>query len=218
MSGPVKPRSYNSPARAAKARETRRRVLAAARELFERNGYPRTTIAAVGAEAGVAADTVLHLFGSKRGLLKEVMDVTIGGDDEDVALLERSGPQAVRAEPDQRRQIALFAEGITGQLERVGPMDAILRSAATVDSDVADLRADLQLRQRRAAMTAVASWIAAHGPLRDGQDIERAAAIIWTLTSPEVHDMYRHGWGWTREEFTGWLRATLESSLLPDPR
>jgi AcrR family transcriptional regulator len=223
MSGPVKPsRSYHSPLRAAQARETRRRVLDAAVALFLENGYPRTTIAAVAAASDVAADTVLHLFGSKRGLLKEVMDVVIGGDDEDLPLLSRVDPQEMRQERDQRRQIAMFAAGITTQLERIRPMDDILRSAATVDVDVAALRMSLQLDQRRAAMRSVAEWIAANGPLRPqgGEDgeaaaIEAAAAILWTVTSPEVHQMLREHWEWTSQAYEDWLRRTLESALLP---
>ncbi|HZG95669.1 MAG TPA: helix-turn-helix domain-containing protein, partial [Mycobacteriales bacterium] len=123
-------------------------MLASARDLFLERGYPGTTIAGVARRAGVSADTVYSLFGSKPGLLKEVLDVVIGGDEEDVPVLERPGPQAVRAEKDQRRQLELFAAGITDQLERVRPMDDILRSAAAVDPAPAQLRSDLQLRQR----------------------------------------------------------------------
>ena len=223
MSGPVKTsRSYHSPLRVAQARETRRRVLDAAVSLFLKNGYPRTTIAAVAAASNVAADTVLHLFGSKRGLLKEVMDTVIGGDDAELSLLDRVDPQEMRRETDQRRQIVMFAAGITAQLERIRPMDDILRSAAAVDEDVAALREDLQLEQRRAAMRAVAGWIAANGPLRSQGDaeseseaIEAAAAILWTMTSPEVHQMLREHWAWTPAAYEDWLRTTLESSLLP---
>ncbi len=220
MSDPVKtPRSYHSPLRAAQARETRRRVLDAAARLFQERGYPRTTIADVATAADVAADTVLHLFGSKRGLLKEVMDVVVGGDDEDVSVLERLDPQEMRREKDQHRQIAMFAAGITTQLERIRPMDDILRSAAAVDEDVAALRENLQLDQRRAAMRSVAGWIAANGPLRTkgsgAEAIEAAAAILWTLTSPEVHQMLREHWGWTPAAYEQWLRTTLESSVLP---
>jgi AcrR family transcriptional regulator len=220
MSGPVKAsRSYHSPLRAAQARETRRRVLDAAGRLFQERGYPRTTIADVATAAEVAADTVLHLFGSKRGLLKEVMDVVVGGDDEDVSVLQRVDPQEMRREKDQRRQIAMFAAGITTQLERIRPMDDILRSAAAVDAEVASLRDDLQLDQRRAAMRSIAGWIAANGRLRtDGsaaESVEAAAAILWTLTSPEIHQMLREHWGWTPAAYESWLRSTLESSLLP---
>jgi AcrR family transcriptional regulator len=214
MSEPVKPRAYHSPLRAEKARRTRLRVLEAATRLFLERGYPKTTLAAVGAGADVAADTVLHLFGSKRALLKEVMDTVIGGDDEATALLERQDPQAMRAEPDQHRQLAMFAAGITAQLERIRPLDDILRSAAAVDEDAAALREDLQLRQRRSAMLAVAGWVAANGPLAD-HTVDEAAAIIWTLTSPEVHYMFRESCGWPAQSYQDWLETTLRRTLLP---
>ena len=189
--------------------------MATARELFLERGYPATTIAAVARRAGVSADTIYSVFGSKSTLLKEVLDVVIGGDDAQVALLDRAGPQAVRAEPDQRRQLEMFATGITDQLERVRPMDDILRSAAAVDAAAADLRADLQLRQRRESMRTVVAWIAARGPLRDGLSQEDAAAVVWTLTSPEVHLMLRDTWGWSRGRYAQWLQNTLIATLLP---
>jgi AcrR family transcriptional regulator len=208
-------RAYTSPLRAAQAQETRRRVVAAARELFLAQGYPATTIAAVAGRAGVAPDTVYSAFGTKVALLKEVLDVAVAGDDADVAVLDRRDPQAMRAEPDQRKQLAMFAAGMTGQLERIRPMDDVLRSAAAVDAAAADLRADLQLRQRRAAISTVISWVSAHGPLRDGLPDDEATAITWTLTSPEVHQMLRDTWGWPRERYEEWLRQTLTRSLLP---
>jgi AcrR family transcriptional regulator len=206
-------RSYTSPLRAAQAQDTRRRVLTAARELFVAQGYPATTIAAVARRAEVSPDTVYSAFGSKTALLKGVLDVVVAGDDEDVAVLDRADPQAMRAEPDQRIQLAMFAAGMTGQLERLRPMDDVLRSAAAVDAAAAELRADLQLRQRRSAIATVVSWVAAHGPLRLPE--EEATAITWTLTSPEVHQMLRDTWEWPRERYEQWLRETLTSSLLP---
>jgi AcrR family transcriptional regulator len=215
MTESVKPRAYHSPQRAEKARQTRARVLTCARQLFLERGYPKTTLAAVGAEAGVASDTVLHLFGSKRGLLKEVMDTVVGGDDEDVALLDRHDPQALRAESDQHRQVSMFAAGMTAQLERIRPMDDILRSAAAVDQDAAALRDDLQLRQRRTAMTVIAGWIAANGPLLAGRTVEDASAMIWAMSSPEVHRLFRVDCGWSPRAYQDWLELTLRRTLLP---
>src|SRR6185437_2594599 len=127
----VKPtRAYRSPLREQQAQATRRRIIDSALALFLEQGYPATTIAAVARRAKVSADTVYATFGSKIVLLREVLDTVIGGDDEQVALLDRVGPQAVRAEPDQRRQLTMFTTGITDQLERVRPVDDILRSAA----------------------------------------------------------------------------------------
>jgi AcrR family transcriptional regulator len=217
MNGEVKRRSYHSALRADQARQTRARVIQAARELFVQQGYASSTIVSVAERAGVSADTVYHVFGSKGALLKAVLDLAVSGDDQPVAVLDRPDPQAMRAEPDQRRQIAMFARGMTGQLERLRPVDDILRTAAASDADAAALRADIQLRQRRAAMTTIAGWIAANGPLREGMDIDRAAAVIWTLTSPEVHQMLRDTWAWNASDYTDWLESSLASALLPGP-
>jgi AcrR family transcriptional regulator len=211
---PVKRRSYHSSVRSEKARATRRRVIDAAVRLFLAGGYAGTTMAAVAAEAEVSGDTVFHLFGSKRGLLQEAMDVVVGGDDADVPLLQRADPQAMRTETDQRRQLALFAAGIAVQLERIGPVDAMLRSAAAVDPEIAALRADLHQRQRRQAMTTVAGWIGARGAFLDQMAVDEVAAVLWTLTSPEVHTMLRTDWDWPPERYERWLRTTLERSLL----
>src|SRR6185437_190677 len=104
------------------------------------------------------------------------------------------------------------------QLERIRPLDDMLRSAAAVDADIAALRDDLQLRQRRLAMTTVAGWIAARGPLRGGTTVDDAGATIWTLTSAEVHHMLRVGWGWSADHYRGWLADTLRVTLLEPAR
>jgi AcrR family transcriptional regulator len=157
MSQPVKRRPYRSPLRADQARLTRRRITDAARELFLTLGC-RTTIARVAAEADVAADTVYHLFGSKRDLLKHVLDVTIGATTRtwrcrSVTTRKPCGSKrtkAARSRCSPRNQRSSSAS--------VPRRHA--RSAAAVDADIAALRDDVQLRQRRQAMTTVAGWIA----------------------------------------------------------
>jgi hypothetical protein len=112
----------------------------------------------------------------------------------------------------------MFAAGITEQLERIRPLDDILRSAAVVDADAQELRDDIQLGQRREAMTTIASWIAANGELRSGIGIKDAADIIWTLTSPEVHRLLREHCAWDVQKYQRWLRDVLELGLLQDSR
>ena len=214
MSEPVKRRPYTSAVRAERAAATRSRILDSAATLFLDKGYPATTLTQVADAAGVAADTVLHIFGSKNGLLKEVLDVAIGGDEDPVPVLDRPGPQAMRRETDQRRQIAMLARGMTEQLERIRPIDDILRTAAVVDPDARALRDDLQLRQRRAAMAEVVSWIAANGELRNSLSVGEASDILWTMTSPEVHQLLRQHCGWEREKYQVWLQDALESALV----
>lgn len=215
MTEGVKRRSYDSTRRRAAAQQRRSRILQAAAELFLSEGYPRTTVAAIAQRAEVSEDLVFLLFTSKRGVLKEVMDVAIGGDDQDIPLLEREGPQAVQAATDQREQLQLFAAGITSQLDRVRPFNDLVRSAAAVEPEIAALQDDLHLRQRRSAMRMVATWVAANGPLRNDMSVEAAAAILWTLASPDVYRMLTVHWSWSREQYQDWLRATLIAALLP---
>jgi AcrR family transcriptional regulator len=207
-------RRYDSALRKEQARQTRARILDAAQRLFAERGYPASTMEAIASEAGVAVDTVYAGFGGKRGLLSALLDVRVGGDDQPIDLLDRSGPQAVRREPDQKRQIAGFADGITEIVERVRPVDDIMRGAAAVDSEVAVLRSKVQ-ESRHGAMRQFVSWLAANGPLRQGLSKDDATAIVWTLTSPEVHRLLRSDRGWTPEQYTEWLAGTLRATLLP---
>jgi AcrR family transcriptional regulator len=211
------PRGYHSPARNARAAATRRRILDSAARRFVQDGYRTATVETIASDSGVSAKTVYHLFGSKAGLLKQVMDVAFVADDEPIPLVERAGPQRVRTEPDQRRQIELTARGSAELLERIRQIDDVLTDAAAVDPDAAALREDIELRQRREAMGVLAGWLSETGVLRDGMTVDRAADILWVLTSPEVHRLYRKHCDWTAEEYADWLTAALLDGIAGIP-
>lgn len=211
MTDYVKPsrRSYQSPIRDARARATRRRVLDSAALRFVQTGYRAATVEAIAVDAHVSAKTVYHLFGTKAALLKQVMDVAFVADDEAIPLVERTGPQQVKAEPDQRRQIEMSARGTAELLERIRQLDDVLSQAAALDPDAAALRDDIELRQRREAMHTLAEWFSTTGPLRDGMAVDHAADILWVLTSPEVHRLYRKHCAWSADQYAQWLTAAM---------
>ncbi len=215
MADSVKKRSYDSSGRRQAAEVRRQRCLRAAGELFLANGYPHTTVAAIAERAGVSEDLFFQLFATKRGVLKVVMDVAIGGDDQQLPLLEREGPQALRAATEQREQLRLFTAGITSQLDRLRPLNDMMRSAAAVEPEIAALQDDLNLRQRRHAMNMIATWLTQNGPLRNQMTTETAGSILWTLASPDVHRMLTVQNSWTSERYQDWLRETLTATLLP---
>ena len=174
----VKPRKrYQSPLRQEQARQTRLRILDAAEVLFTERGYGAATVDGIASAAGVASDTVYATFGSKRGILHALMDVRVGGDDKEVAVIDREGPQRVRAERDQNQQLEGFAKDIASIIERARPVDDIMRGAAAVDVEIAALRTGLQ-EQRHANMRLFVGWVAANGTLRVGLGEEEAAAIV----------------------------------------
>jgi AcrR family transcriptional regulator len=60
--------------RAEQRRRTEARILDAAARIFLTDGYDRTTIRAVASAAGVDAGLVMHYFGSKQELYRQVID------------------------------------------------------------------------------------------------------------------------------------------------
>lgn len=213
MAGVKAKRTYTSTLRQQQASQTRARILDTAQRLFSQRGYGATTMEAIASEAGVATDTVYATFQTKAGLLHKLLDVRVGGDDAPIALLDRAGPQKVRAEPSQRRQIASFAADVADIQERAVPVDDIIRSAAAVDPEIAAFRARMHdLRYEN--MRKFVSWLASKGPFREGISEEDASAIVWTLAGPEVNRLLRMERGWSRDRYVAWLADALTRTLL----
>src|SRR5215831_8967972 len=63
-------------------RETRRRLLAAARLEFAERGYVASTVARIAERAGVSLQTLYSAWGSKQALLKAMMETAVTGQDE----------------------------------------------------------------------------------------------------------------------------------------
>ena len=139
MTGTRVPRRYDSSRRQEQARRTRRRILDAAAELFVSQGYAGTTIAETATAAGVAPQTVYAVFGTKRAILKELVDVRIAGDDEPVAVMDRPFVQRIEDEPDGRRKLEIFAAHLREVHERTVDVLVALRAAADSDPEVAEL-------------------------------------------------------------------------------
>jgi AcrR family transcriptional regulator len=210
---PVKKRSYSSAVRKEQAAQTRARILEAAGELFESNGYARTTIAAIAERAGVATDTVYATFGNKARVLTGLIDVRLApaGDDN---VLDRADAHAVRDELDQRRQLRAFARDIAAISARVRPVYEIMRTASAVEPEMATVFGEMDAYRLR-NMSQAAAWIAARGPLR--VDVERAGQIIWAVASPDVARMLCDVQGWTNDQYAEWLEDMLVRTLLVSP-
>jgi TetR/AcrR family transcriptional regulator, regulator of autoinduction and epiphytic fitness len=207
-------RRYTSTRRQAQAAETRRQIVAAAGKLFAELGYAGTTIEGIAREAGIAVQTVYASFGSKRAILTRLVEVSVGGDEAAVPILERPGPQAVRDEPDQQRQLRLFAHGIGEIMARMSPIFEIMRVAAKTEPEIAELLRQL-LEERLQNMIQFVGWVAANGPLRDDLDLAAVGETVWLLTSAEVYHLLTVDRAWPRDQYEQWLSNTLITLLLP---
>jgi AcrR family transcriptional regulator len=204
-------RSYSSARREAQARETRRAILDAAHDLFVATGYAATTIQVIAERGGVAVQTVYAVFGSKRELLRQLIERTIVGDDDPLPITERTAAQSLAAEPDARRRAELDAAMSRSIAERIAPIVRVAAEAAASDPELAAMM-DSVKAARRQDMTAAARILA--GPDRLRLDEEEAAATLYVLYSPQVADMLIGDYGWSPERYEKWLaRMILEAVL-----
>ena len=204
-------RSYSSAKRKAQARETRRSILDAARELFVASGYAATTIQAIAEQAGVAVQTVYAVFGNKRELLRQLIESTITGDDDSMPITQRPEAQAVAAEPDARRRAELDAALSLSITRRVAPIVRVAEEAAASDPEVAAMMAAVKAARRK-EMVASARILAGQDGLRVSR--EEAAATLYVLYSPQVADMLMGDYGWSPQRYERWLTRVLLDAVI----
>jgi AcrR family transcriptional regulator len=197
----------------ARTRRTREAVIDAARRLFVERGYAATTIEVISERADTPQATVYRLFASKPGILKAVLDVSIGGDDQAVAMADRPRVHALLADDDPRTRLAGFAALVREVMGRVGAVHRILIDAARADPDAAGLLAEIA-RQRHEGQRRIAGSLAGSGALRPGLGEQDAADIVHALASPEVYGLLALDRGWSDERYEEWLRRTLVHQLL----
>ena len=197
----------------ARTRLARRAVLDAARDLFLERGYGATTIEAISDASDVPQATLYRLFSSKLGILKDLLDSSIAGDDEPVAVAERphvesllgsvgAGEPAGRAGGGQRRHQLPDRTDLPDPRER----RRLRPEAAVLLDDLA--------RQRHEGQGRFATSLARSGALRSEVTPREAADVIHALASPEVYRLLVLDRGWSSARFEGWLASALAAQLL----
>ena len=210
----VKRRPYQSQLRREQAEQTRERVLDAAATLFVERGYDATSISSIAELAGVSPETVYARFRNKRTLIGELMQHAVRGADSR-PIPEQEAPRALAAATDQHEQLRLFAADIVLRLERAAPLAAVVAGAARSDPEIAGLYERLH-QNRLENMTTLIDALTANGPLR--LPPEQALETVWTLTSPELHQLLARVRGWTRDRYRDWLTESLSALLLGGDR
>jgi len=193
--------------------QTRQRLLSAADELFRRDGYPATTVAAIAARAGVSLQTLYLAWGSKRALLRAATDAAAAATSAQPAPgqwnanLRSELDREAGADPSAEAYLVAVA-GLHAQVaERTAPYWRMHQQAAATDPELA---ADWQAIQqgRRDVLAQVTATLPERGR-RPGLQDDEITDTLWAVTGLEVHDLLTVGRGYTTGQFRAWLERTL---------
>jgi AcrR family transcriptional regulator len=204
-------RRYDSSRRREQAAENRLRILAAAQELFEDKGYGSTTIAEIARAAQVAAETVYATFRNKPTLLYRAWDVAVGGDEQEVHLLDRPELRAVFAEPDLPKRLRRFATVNTAIMRRTARLRLAIQSAADTDPTVATFLTEIDA-VRLESLAVHAQRAQATGQLAVPED--ECRDVLFATTDGTLWRTLVQRQGWPDERYATWLGTLWVHALV----
>ena len=206
-------RPYESPRRREQAAVTRLEILGAAQRLFERDGYPATTMAAIATEARVALKTVYVAFETKSGVLRALWNARLRGDAEDVPIAQNPWYLEVLDESDPERQLRLNARNSREGKLRVAALAEVIRGAAPLDPDIHTLWTRINT-EYHANQRAIVESLNDKQALTPNLDVQTATDILWTINHPNTWQLLVTERGWTPERYARWAADSAVSQLL----
>ena len=206
----MKKRAYESPIRQRQADETRSRIVSAARKLLEEHGYAGMTMGAVAKRAGVAVATVYAVFGSKTGILSEILDAARIDESYQNLVCEAMHTK------DPRERLRFPARIARRIYESEHSVLDLFRGAGTVAPMLARTEAERECT-RYEAQAVMIQFLVRSRSLRPGLDPQHARDILWSLTSRDLYRLLVRERGWTAQQYEDWLADTLVEALVrPD--
>lgn len=179
---------------------TRRQLVDSALKLFEDQGFDRTSLQQIVAEAGLTKGAFYHHFQSKEDLLWQIQDEYLETQREGaLAIVEKGGPSLdqVRAlvqlslagVAEHRPHVAIFQQErrhLTGErLQRItrkrDEVEAIFRGAVQGGIDDGEFRADVSARIVTFGILGMCAWAFQWFNPRGRLGIEDVAAQFCTL-------------------------------------
>ena len=197
-------------------RETRRRLLAAAKAEFAERGYAAATVIRIAERADVSVQTLYSNWGNKRNLLRAVMESSVTGGDVPLAAGQPPAVFAAALERDDAGDSSQVLAHLSREYRLLAERAAVgwqtYQDGAAVDPDIAaDWRHMNDLR-RQAIHALIAQLPAA--ALRPGLTPAAAADTVWVIASPDTHDQLVRQAGYSYDQLEAWVRDTLSAALL----
>ena len=207
-------RPYDGSGRREAARARRYAVVLSAKDLFERDGYRATTIAAIATASKVSSEMVYKSFGSKSALAKAVFDLAVAGDDEPVPVRDRPSALAVTTEPEARRKIALFVDGLVERLQRSVKVQIMIRDGRHVDDALIPIWEQV-LGEGLTGMEMLGRQLLDTGQLKQNLTLAEIRDVLWNYLAIDHYERLVLVRGWRIVDFQLWLTAAITDALCP---
>jgi AcrR family transcriptional regulator len=202
-----KKRIYNSEGRDAQAAQTKIRILEAAKELFQAEGFDRVTIGKLAKTAAVSMPTIYSIFKSKRGVLQSLIDEALPSN-HFWSLVEDA-----KQEESPKVRLGIAAKMARQVYDAEIELMDILRSASVVSPELKELEQERETRRYERQGETVKMMVKEKS-LAKGISHAKARDILWALTGRDMYRMFVVERGWTPNEYEKWLAQLLVKSLL----
>jgi AcrR family transcriptional regulator len=203
-----KKRTYTSETRKSQAAQTRRRILEAAKSLFQSKGFEGVTIEEMAQAAEVSAPTIYGLFQSKRGVLRALMD-------EALPAFEALVKEAMQ-EKSPQKHLALSAKIARHMYDAERAQIAIFQGASILAPEFKELEKEREQRRYNRQEKSI-KMIANAEVLLKGLTLSKARDILWAFTGRDMYRMFVIEQGWTSDEYEKWLAQVLVKMLVGRP-
>ncbi|GAB3406799.1 TetR/AcrR family transcriptional regulator [Flindersiella endophytica] len=190
-----------------RSRRTRQALLAATRAILEESGFEALTMQAVAERAGVTRAAIYLHFASRAHLVGALFDYMAEAEHLTESL-DRvwSAPDAVSALQEWARHLARYHV-------RLLAVDRAVGRVRRVDADAAAHRERVSAA-KYANCRRLTDRLATEGHLAAGWTPERAADLIYALSTSDVVEGLTHDRGWTADELADHLGALLRAAFV----
>jgi AcrR family transcriptional regulator len=217
MSADVKPappvRRYDASRRQRAAEHRRQRVMDAATIRFLQDGYARTTVAEVAADADVSVEFVYKAFGSKAGLARALWDRALSGQGDRPA--EERSDEVSLTSRDPCSILRNWAR-LSAEVSALGtPIHALLRAAAATDDSAAAAYEEIEAT-RRARMQHNAGYLLRGGYVRSSLSPDQVRDVLM-VAAGELYEVLVLRFGWPADAYIDLVERFLRAALLPEP-
>lgn len=160
---------------------SRDRILAAAKQLFARNGYENTSTVAIAREAGTSESQLMKHFGSKQGLLSSIFDQGWQNIGRRVQVVNNGGSPADR--------LLAILEAVIIELEQDPELkELMMLEARRVRKDNIDVLLSRGFRQFTEVMDGILTDMRHEGQLRPDVNIDAVRAAYVGMVEGMLRD------------------------------